>query len=76
MTDKCDTFNDYFVSIGSILSSSIPQVSLTSYQHYLPNPNDHCMFLHPTDGDELKLSNVSEISRMSAQDLMKFIVKL
>ena len=53
MSNICNIFNEYFVSIGSTLSSGIPNVPLTTFRDYLPNRNEHSMFLYPTVEDEM-----------------------
>ena len=54
-TDKdiiANKFNEYFVNIGSTLASSIPQGG-PSYKTYLPPPNEHTIYLEPTNTDEV-----------------------
>ncbi|KAJ8047577.1 RNA-directed DNA polymerase from mobile element jockey [Holothuria leucospilota] len=62
--EVCNTFNNYFVSVGHTLSSSIVNDSHSSYTDYLPPENDYVMYLHPTDENEIynciqNLKNVS-----------------
>ena len=48
-----DVFNDFFTSVGTSIQSSIPQVSTTSFGHYLSSPNPNSMYLVTTNYDEV-----------------------
>ena len=56
ITDKnevSDKFNDYFVNVGKTLAAQIPK-SGPSFHKYLPEANEECISLIPTDEREIR----------------------
>ena len=48
-----NSFNDFFfINIGPVLSTKIKNVNI-NHSHYLNNPNQSCMFLTPTNPNEI-----------------------
>ena len=48
-----DDFNNYFVNIGPILASNIPDQGL-EYRSYMPSGNEFSMFLTPASRPEVE----------------------
>ena len=58
ITDKNEVsnkFNDWFVNVGKTLAAQIPK-SGPSFHKYLPEANTECIFLIPTDEEEIRNS--------------------
>ena len=60
-----NVFNDFFTSVGRKIQSSIPQVSTTSFGHYLSSPNPNSMYLVTTNHEEV-LSIISNLKNSAA----------